>query len=86
MPIAPTQHLLVSGFNQYVRNPMYVGLLTAIVGEALLFGQFSLLLYAAVAWAVTASFVRWYEEPPSAANSVQSTKLTGALCPPGGFD
>lgn len=63
MPIAPTQHLVVSGFNQYVRNPMYVGLLTAIVGEALLFGQFSLLLYAAVTWAVTASFVRWYEEP-----------------------
>lgn len=63
MPMALTQHLVVTGFNRYVRNPMYVGLLTALVGEAMLFGQFSLLLYAALGWAVTASFVRWYEEP-----------------------
>ncbi|MQA86734.1 MAG: isoprenylcysteine carboxyl methyltransferase [Streptosporangiales bacterium] len=63
MPIAPTQHLVVSGSNRYVRNPMYVGLLAVIIGQALLFGQFSLLLYAAALWAVTASFVRWYEEP-----------------------
>jgi protein-S-isoprenylcysteine O-methyltransferase Ste14 len=63
MPIAPTRHLVVIGFNRYVRNPMYAGLLVMIVGQALLFGQFSLLLYAAVAWVVTASFVRWYEEP-----------------------
>jgi protein-S-isoprenylcysteine O-methyltransferase Ste14 len=57
------QHLVVSGFNRYVRNPMYLGLLIVIVGQALLFGQLSLLLYAAAGWAVTASFVRWYEEP-----------------------
>jgi protein-S-isoprenylcysteine O-methyltransferase Ste14 len=63
MPIAPTRHLVVSGFNRYVRNPMYVGLLTVILGEALLFGQGILLLYAVVAWAVTAAFVHWYEEP-----------------------
>jgi protein-S-isoprenylcysteine O-methyltransferase Ste14 len=63
MPIAPTEHLVVSGFNRYVRNPMYLGLLIVLAGEALLFGQFSLLLYAAAAWVVTASFVRWYEEP-----------------------
>jgi protein-S-isoprenylcysteine O-methyltransferase Ste14 len=63
MPIAPTQHLVVSGFNRYVRNPMYVGLVTVIVGQALLFGQFSLLLYAAAVWIATASFVLLYEEP-----------------------
>jgi protein-S-isoprenylcysteine O-methyltransferase Ste14 len=63
MPIAPTQHLVVSGFNLYVRNPMYVGLLAIIVGQALLFGQVSVLLYAAIGWAAMASFVRWYEEP-----------------------
>lgn len=63
MPIAPTKHLVVSGFNRYVRNPMYLGLLTVIVGQALLFGRFSLLLYAAAGWVVTASFVHWYEEP-----------------------
>jgi protein-S-isoprenylcysteine O-methyltransferase Ste14 len=63
MPIAPTQHLVVSGFNRYLRNPMYAGLLLVIIGQAMLFGSGWLLVYAAVAWMVTASFVRWYEEP-----------------------
>ncbi|GAB2672187.1 methyltransferase family protein [Kribbella swartbergensis] len=62
-PTAPPERLVVSGFNRYVRNPMYVGLLLVILGQALLFGQLSLLLYAAVIWAVTATFVHWYEEP-----------------------
>jgi protein-S-isoprenylcysteine O-methyltransferase Ste14 len=63
IPAAPTQRLVVSGFNRYVRNPMYAGLVLAIIGQALLFGSFWLLAYAAVAWAVPAAFVRWYEEP-----------------------
>lgn len=63
MPIAPTEHLVVTGSNRYVRNPMYVGLLVAILGQALLFGSLGLVLYAGAAWAVTASFVRVYEEP-----------------------
>jgi protein-S-isoprenylcysteine O-methyltransferase Ste14 len=63
MPIAPTQRLVVCGFNRYVRNPMYLGLLVVILGEALLFGSWALLVYAAVLWVITASFVRWYEEP-----------------------
>lgn len=63
MPLAPTKHLVVSGPNRYLRNPMYAGLLLAIAGQALLFGQFSLLWYAAAFWAITAAFVRIYEEP-----------------------
>ncbi len=63
MPVAPTTRLVVSGFNRYLRNPMYFGLLSAIVGQALLFGSGRLLVYAASAWGVTAGFVRWYEEP-----------------------
>jgi protein-S-isoprenylcysteine O-methyltransferase Ste14 len=63
MPIAPTQRLVVTGFNRYVRNPMYVGLFTAIIGQALLFGSWALLVYAALLWAAFASFVHWYEEP-----------------------
>ncbi len=42
---------------------MYVALLAAIVGQALLLGRLVLLLYAAVLWAVSAAFVRLYEEP-----------------------
>jgi len=63
MPLAPTRRLVVTGFNRYVRNPMYFGLLIVLIGQALLFGQFSLLLYAAAVLVVTAAFVHWYEEP-----------------------
>jgi protein-S-isoprenylcysteine O-methyltransferase Ste14 len=63
LPLAPTQHLVVTGFYRFVRNPMYVGLLTAILGQALLFGSPALVIYAAVVWVATASFVHWYEEP-----------------------
>ena len=63
MPAAPTQRLVVSGFNRYVRNPMYVGLLVAILGQALLFGSVGVLIYAAVVTAAFTSFVHWYEEP-----------------------
>ncbi|MBO0867473.1 MAG: isoprenylcysteine carboxylmethyltransferase family protein [Micromonosporaceae bacterium] len=62
-PVAPTRHLVVSGFNRYLRNPMYAGITVALLGQALLFGQLGLVLYAAAFWAVTAAFVHWYEEP-----------------------
>ncbi|WP_031467258.1 methyltransferase family protein [Sciscionella sediminilitoris] len=63
IPAAPTERLVVTGFNRYVRNPMYVGLLLAILGQALLFGNFRLLIYAAAAATAPAAFVHWYEEP-----------------------
>lgn len=62
-PPAPTERLVVSGLYRYIRNPMYVGVLAAIVGQALLLGRPVLLGYAAVAGATVASFVHWYEEP-----------------------
>jgi protein-S-isoprenylcysteine O-methyltransferase Ste14 len=62
-PTAPTQRLVVGGLYRYVRNPMYVAVLTAIVGQALWFGQPVLLGYAVLVWAAVVSFVRWYEEP-----------------------
>jgi protein-S-isoprenylcysteine O-methyltransferase Ste14 len=63
MPVAPPQRLVVSGFNRYIRNPMYFGLLLVIIGEALLFGSLGLLVYAVLVWAAPAAFVRWYEQP-----------------------
>jgi protein-S-isoprenylcysteine O-methyltransferase Ste14 len=62
-PVAPPDHLVVGGLYRYVRNPMYVALLVATVGEALVLGQLVLLAYAAVLAAVFAAFVHWYEEP-----------------------
>jgi protein-S-isoprenylcysteine O-methyltransferase Ste14 len=62
-PVAPTEHLVISGFNRYVRNPMYVGVTAAILGQALLFGSVGVAVYAAIAWSATALFVLGYEQP-----------------------
>src|SRR5215213_1827582 len=62
-PIAAPERLVVGGLYRYVRNPMYVAILGAIVGQALLLGQLGLLLYAAASWLIAAAFVRFYEEP-----------------------
>ena len=62
-PVAAPERLVVGGVYRYVRNPMYVTVLAAIVGQALLLGRLELLLYAGAAWLVVAAFVRWYEEP-----------------------
>ncbi len=63
VPVAPPQRLVVTGFNRFVRNPMYVGLIVVVLGQAVLFGSLGLVVYALVIWAVTASFVHVYEEP-----------------------
>ena len=63
LPLAPTRRLVVSGFNRYVRNPVYLGSLLIFLGEALLFGRLSLLVYALIGWAGAAVFVRCHEEP-----------------------
>jgi protein-S-isoprenylcysteine O-methyltransferase Ste14 len=62
-PVAPTEELVVTGAYRYVRNPMYVAVLAAIVGQALLLGQPPLLSYAALVAILVVSFVRLYEEP-----------------------
>ncbi len=62
-PILPTRHLVVTGFYRRVRNPMYVGVVTIILGEALLTSNVGLLIYAAGAWVCMHLFVVFYEEP-----------------------
>ena len=62
-PVAAPERLVVGGVYRYVRNPMYVAVLAAIVGQALILGRLGLLLYAAAVWLIAAAFVRWYEEP-----------------------
>ena len=62
-PVAPPDRLVVGGLYRYVRNPMYVAVLSVIIGQALILGQPVLLAYAAVFWVTVASFVRFYEEP-----------------------
>ena len=63
VPVASPPRLVVSGFYRYVRNPIYVGFVVILAGQALLFGSVGLLEYTAVAWCIGAAAVRFYEEP-----------------------
>jgi len=62
-PVFPTKHLVVNGLYRYVRNPMYVAVVTLILGQGLLFGNLQLLEYAAAVWLGFHLFVLAYEEP-----------------------
>jgi protein-S-isoprenylcysteine O-methyltransferase Ste14 len=62
-PVLPTKHLVVSGWYRHVRNPMYVAVVSVILGQALLFANAWLLVYAAFVWLGFHAFVTQYEEP-----------------------
>ena len=62
-PIDPPKDLVVSGLYNYVRNPMYVGVLWVIIGHFLWFGFWNLLIYAAIIFIAFHTFVTFYEEP-----------------------
>lgn len=62
-PVAPTERLVIGGIYRHVRNPMYVAVLSIILGQALLFSSWTLLAYGIVGAIVMGSFVRLYEEP-----------------------
>ena len=62
-PIAPPQHLVVTGLYRYVRNPMYVAVVAVILGQAILFGDWRLMTYGGLMWLAFYAFVLTYEEP-----------------------
>jgi protein-S-isoprenylcysteine O-methyltransferase Ste14 len=63
VPTVPTEHLVVSGFYRHVRNPMYVGILVALVGETILFLSRAMAVYTVLMWLGFHLFVYLYEEP-----------------------
>jgi protein-S-isoprenylcysteine O-methyltransferase Ste14 len=62
-PIAPPERLVVQGPYRFVRNPIYVAVVSVILGQALLFGDRRLLGYGALVWLSFHVFVLLYEEP-----------------------
>ena len=62
-PIAPTKYLVTTALHRYVRNPMYLGVALAIVGEAVIFRSVHILIYAALMLTIAHVFVVLYEEP-----------------------
>ena len=62
-PWDPPRNLVVVGLYRYIRNPMYVAVLTIIAGWALLYTSPSLAIYAVLLALGFHLRVRWYEEP-----------------------
>jgi len=62
-PVAPPRHLVVSGLYRHVRNPMYVAVLSLVLGQGLLFGSVRVLEYGAAVFVAFHLFVLLYEEP-----------------------
>jgi len=61
-PIAAPRTLVVRGLYRYLRNPMYVGVLSVVIGEALLFESVALFIYALLLFPAFHMFVVFYEE------------------------
>jgi protein-S-isoprenylcysteine O-methyltransferase Ste14 len=62
-PILPTRHLVVSGLFRYVRNPMYIAVVSLILGQGLFFGSILVLEYGVAVFVGFYLFVLIYEEP-----------------------
>lgn len=61
-PLHPTEVLVVTGFYRYVRNPMYLGVLLTIFGQAVLLADRHIAIYGLCAAGVMYGFVLMYEE------------------------
>ena len=62
-PFAAPERFVARGSYRVVRNPMYVGVLALIVGQALLLGREVLFVWAVVAAILFHLFVVFHEEP-----------------------
>ncbi|MGC1910001.1 MAG: isoprenylcysteine carboxylmethyltransferase family protein [Candidatus Dormiibacterota bacterium] len=61
-----SRKVMVGGPFSYVRNPLYVAFVLAIVGQALLLSRPVLLIYTVVLLICLVAFVRFWEEPTMA--------------------
>lgn len=62
-PLFPARHLVITGLYRYVRNPMYVAVVSLILGQGLVLGNAALIAYGALVWLLFHLFVLGYEEP-----------------------
>src|SRR5690606_20983792 len=62
-PADPTTDLVVSGLYRFSRNPMYIGLMLMLVGEAIFFFSVRLWIYTAFVFIAVNFFVIFHEEP-----------------------
>lgn len=84
-PIDPPRRLVVSGMYRYTRNPMYNGVIAALLGEAGLFRSVRLLEYALAVFVVFHLMTVLYEEPVLASRFGDSYATYRTSVPRWGF-
>jgi protein-S-isoprenylcysteine O-methyltransferase Ste14 len=62
-PIDAPKHLVIRGLYKYVRNPMYVSVVSILIGEAILFLSTAIMTEAGIFMVLAYLFVVFYEEP-----------------------
>jgi len=62
-PADPTKKLVVTGLYRYSRNPMYIGVVMILTGEAIFFQSVSLWIYLLVVIIAFNIFILLHEEP-----------------------
>lgn len=62
-PADPTKRLVVGGLYKYSRNPMYVGVMLALIGEAIFFRSANIWIYLLIVFTVFNMFILFHEEP-----------------------
>lgn len=80
-PVFPTRRLVITGLYRYVRNPMYVAVVSTILGQGLVVGNLTLLEYGGLVWLLFHLFVLVYEEPTLRASFGSEYKIFCAEVP-----
>jgi protein-S-isoprenylcysteine O-methyltransferase Ste14 len=62
-PADPTKKLVFSGLYKFSRNPMYIGVMLMLIGEAVFFGSISIWIYTAIVFIAFNLFIVLHEEP-----------------------
>ena len=62
-PLDPTKHLVIRGLYRYSRNPMYLGMMLLLTGEALFWWSSSMAVYAVIVFVGFNLFILLHEEP-----------------------
>jgi len=84
-PVDPPRRLVVRGLYRITRNPMYNGVLAVLLGQAWLFGSFTLVEYAGAVLVGFHLFVVLFEEPVLTARFGDSYRRYRKSVPRWGF-
>ena len=62
-PWSPTRKLITGGIYGYVRNPMIIGVITALIGESFVLLSFNIIIWAVMFFFINTVYFILYEEP-----------------------